>query len=321
MKESARVSTFILDRYFSTISLYSGIIGFSAAAVAAKGIPDPWISVVSFLAPALGGTATVVLNDYFDREVDRYRRPWSPLVSGKMKAQSALILASVSIATGFVLTIALYNLVCFLIALLALVLALTYNVSRGRRYMTHGFLALNPALCVIYGYAAAAGGLSLELTPLVLMMALILFMDAFSAAMVTSVRDVAEDRTGGAITASVKFGVSKTVKFSLLLLISSMALGFLPFMLGYLNVGYLMCFITTRVILFAVHAFSAKNPNRRLSSFITSTEVVFGMCIPLSFLVGVLPINIGIMLAIVFCILMIEIPITYYKHASRPEKT
>jgi geranylgeranylglycerol-phosphate geranylgeranyltransferase len=315
-----RLSSYLIQRTINVYTISSATIGLSAALVASRGIPDLWISIVSFAAPMLGRIATFMLNDYFDREADKHTRPWRPLVSGAIKPKSAIIFASTLVIVGFLLTITLYNLICLSVAFLALGIALAYNMSHKRRYIMHGILALNEPLIVIYGYAASAYKLTATLGGLALLMALITYMDSLPHSIVFSVPDVPDDKAGGMVTASVKVGVENVLKINLGLFVSSIALGILPFTLGYLNMGYLVCFLTTRVMLSVMYGLQLKNPSPRSIRFTLETQGFFRMFVCLSFLIGILPLDVVYSLASIIILMIISTPLAYFKSVFWPRK-
>jgi len=314
LQKPVDLKTYFLMRYANYSILY-GMSGFSGAVVAAKGMPDPWIALVSFVAPWLGGLATLLLNDYFDRKVDPYIRPWRPIPAGKMSANQVLAFAFMVIASGFLFTISLYNVACLLIALVTALSVFAYNMSKRKRYITHIVLTLSTALAPVYGYAAAAGGLSLELIPLASIIGLMIYMDGLSLALAASIPDAVGDKAGGAVTASVKLGGMKVAKIGLALLVGNTILGLLPFILGYLNIGYLLCFLATRITSAGVYAYFVKNPSQNLPHFVHNTQAFARKGVFLAFPLGVLPPNLGIVLAPILCLWIIMTPIGYYHSA------
>ena len=311
-RESVGLGTYFLMRY-SVSSITHCMSGLSGVIVAAKGIPDPWITLVSFTAPGLGGFATLLLNDYFDRKVDQVIRPWRPIPAGKMRVNQYITLAFTIITLGFILTISLFNLSCLLIALVAAVSAVSYNVSKSRRYIGQLAIALSSSLSFIYGYAASKP--ALEPVPLVLTVGLMSLINGLSYSFFTSIPDAVEDKIGGAVTVSVKFGSGKAAKMSFATLICEMILGFLPFTLGYLNLNYLLTFLTARITLLGVHAFFVKNPGKRLADFVRNTYSFTRMVVAIAFPFGIFPYDLGIIFIPLLCLLIIVTPIRYFTSA------
>jgi len=312
MESPVKLATYFIMRYTSKSTLY-GMSGLAGAMVAVRSLPDLWTAFISFTATWLGGWATLLLNDYFDRKVDVYIRPWRPIPAGRMSANQVLVIAFIVIATGFMLTLSLYNIICLLIAVIVALSVLVYNISKGKRYMTHMVLTLSTALSFVYGYAAAAHGINLESFPMVFIMGLLLYTDAISTALFASIPDIVGDKRGGAVTASVKLGSVKVAKITLTLSTINLIPGLLLFTIGYLNIGYLLAFIATRIMLIGVQTFFIRNPGERLANFVVSTYTFNRMGVFLAFPIGVLPNDIGIMLASLLCLFILSAPIRHYE--------
>lgn len=77
------------------------------AALAAEGVPDPWLAVrlatVMFLTQASIGT----LNDFCDRHADALTKPWKPVAAGAVSPRFALGLAVSAAAAAAVLGVTL----------------------------------------------------------------------------------------------------------------------------------------------------------------------------------------------------------------------
>ena len=99
----------------------------------------PWLLAAGACLYAGG----VVLNDFFDREVDRVERPERPIPSGRVSPAAALTLGAVLLAAG-VLAAAQANLAALSIAGAIAALVLLYDV-RGKHHPVVG--PANMALC------------------------------------------------------------------------------------------------------------------------------------------------------------------------------
>jgi 4-hydroxybenzoate polyprenyltransferase len=99
----------------------------------------PWL-LLSTASLYAGG---VVLNDFFDREVDRVERPERPIPSGRIAAESAAILGAILLAAG-VLTASMATGEAALVALLTAGCVLLYD-AWGKRHAILG--PVNMGLC------------------------------------------------------------------------------------------------------------------------------------------------------------------------------
>ena len=106
---------------------------------------------------------------------------------------------------------------------------------------------------------------------------------------------------------------------SFAILIGEIILGFPLFTLGYLNLGYLLAFLTARVTLLGVHAFYLKNPGKRLADFMRNTYSFTRMAVAIAFTFGILPNDLGILFTPLLCLLIIITPMRYYTSAFELE--
>lgn len=307
--------TYFLMRYF-TPAIQHGMQGLAGAIMAAQGLPAPWIAFVSFTAPYLGGCSTNLLNDYFDRNVDLQIRPWRPIPSGKLGAKQTLTFTLILIALGFLLTISLYNITCLLLALLVAFSAISYDISKRKRYIMHSVLSLISPLSIVYGYAAASGS-SLEPLPLVLIVGFMQYTETFSLSFFTSIPDAVGDAKGGAVTASVKLGERKVDRISFAFIIANLILGLLPFTLGYLNLSYLLIFLTTRLLLIGIRIVFIRNPSQRLADFVRNTYAFAKMGGLIAFSIGAIQSDTGMTFALLLCLLIISTPLRFYTSAFK----
>ncbi len=133
------------------------------AGYAAAGVPVP--VTVHWL---LGATAClyaggVVLNDYFDRDLDRIERPERPIPSGQIPASRAAALGAALLGTGVALAAAV-NAASLAVAAGIAALVLLYD-TWGKHYLV--IAPMNMGLCralnLLLGVSAAPGALAANL--------------------------------------------------------------------------------------------------------------------------------------------------------------
>ncbi len=300
-----------VSAYLELIRLYftiEGVISFSGAVVAARGLPSPWILFVTLFAPMLGGYAAGVANDYFDREVDKHEKPYRPIPSGRVKPVNALILACVLAFSGIALTLTLRP-ICWLLAVGVFLAGLSYNFIRSARFVGSIFRGLTDAFCISYGYAAVSG-LTLELAPL----ASILFFDTLSSNILSSVKDVSGDKAGGLVTFSVLLGPRKAVKLGFTLFLLTIVIGLMIYATRILGILFLGAFLATRAPMFWVFSRLMKSPSPFFGRFALATHLFSRVCSALSFTVGVLPSSSAVVLAISLSLLSLVAAALYYSY-------
>jgi 4-hydroxybenzoate polyprenyltransferase len=294
----------------SYFSLIAGIMSFSAAVVAARGLPSPWLSFVTIVAPTLGSAAGTAANDYFHRKVDRYEKHWRPIPSGRISPTNAFIFACTLALIAFALTLTLSPL-AYIIALGTFLSTLVYNLGKKIRFMGPPIRALADVFCILYGYVAVAGTLTLEVIPI----ALIFFTDVVSSNIgPSSVKDTAGDEAGGVITPSVRLGQKKVAKIGFAFLVVSIALGLWPYLVGLLNLVFLCSFVVTRIPTVWAYGKLVKTPITLFSEFAMATQLFCRGCFSVSFAIGVLPVAEGIILAVAIIFLSALSTTNYYTY-------
>ncbi len=104
----------------------AAILALVGAYVAAA-LTEPVPTAAAVIATALGTASGNAINDYFDREVDAINRPDRPIPAGDIAPRTALVLSMLGFAIAVVLTLAVLPVIAIGIAILNLVLLVTYT--------------------------------------------------------------------------------------------------------------------------------------------------------------------------------------------------
>jgi len=290
-----------------------GTMSFSAAIVAAKGLPSPWLSFATFTAPFLGAAAGIAANDYFHRDVDKIENPHRPIPTGRISPTSAFIFAWLLAIGGIALTITL-NPINYLLAVATFISTLAYHTARRSRVVGPVLRALTDVLGMLYGYVAVAG----KITLIIVSLALIDFVDVVSSNVGSSdVRHIFGDSKEEVQTPAVRFGPKKAAKWGFIFLAMSILLGFLPHLLGYLNIIFLVTFLFTRIPVMWTYFKVVKTPVSLFTYFTQATHLFCRVSLVLSFIIGVLPTDQGIILAVTISALSIMAPVTYHNYVIK----
>ena len=190
------------------------LIGAIAVAIIANGsllLPDigRLIYALLFGLFLLGGT--IVLNQYFDIEVDRINKPHRPLPSGAIKPRSALIIVGLCYLTALFLSFFLGQLYS-LIAIIAIFLSFTYSHPytqiRKRSILLQVFI-INAGYSVITFLIGWCVYKPVELIPLWFIV--FLFITDVGGVIVKDYRDYEGDKKHGYITLPTLLGYEKAV--------------------------------------------------------------------------------------------------------------
>ena len=177
----------------------------------------------------------IVLNDYFDIEVDRKERPNRPLVSGRITKRSALIIAWASIITA--------NILAFLTSWASLVISasltaviIAYNYRLKRNAISNPLtMASARFLNVVLGGSSALGlSLIMHQNHMVLVFvgfSLFLYTAAIS---VLSRKEIADPENPSLRSSWVAIAISFSIVFVVIALILAIGL------LGYFQIGFIL---------------------------------------------------------------------------------
>lgn len=138
---------------------------------------------------------SMVVNDYYDIEVDRVNQPTRPLPSGAVTKGEARGIAAAMLVVGFVATGLLLDALALLIVALYSILAWLYDY-RAKKYGVAGNLVVASSLAIpfIYGGVISAGQV---LDSLLLFMAATSFLAGVGREVVKAMADVEGDQKRG----------------------------------------------------------------------------------------------------------------------------
>lgn len=132
----------ILAGYFATISIANADV-------------DQLLSLI--ISSVLLYVSGIVLNDYFDINVDRKERPSRPLASGRITKRSALLLAVISIVAGNILALSV-SWTSFIISGSLTLVIFAYNYRLKRNAISNPLaMGLTRFLNVVLGGSPALG--------------------------------------------------------------------------------------------------------------------------------------------------------------------
>ncbi len=127
--------------------------------IASEGQPDLWVATVFVLGVVLMRSAGCVINDYADRDIDRYvaRTSDRPLTAGRVTTRETLLLFAVLSLTAFALVLTM-NLLTILLSFVGAALAASYPYMKRHTYLPQVYLGLAFGWAVPMAFAAQTGG-------------------------------------------------------------------------------------------------------------------------------------------------------------------
>lgn len=174
------------------------MIGFAVivgAFVSKPATLDAWDLLFGFVTGFAICGYSMVINDYYDIEVDRVNQPGRPLPSGAISRVGALRFALLMLAIGLLASIVLANFVAIGVALLYTLLSWLYNY-RAKRYGLSGNVIVASSLAIPFIYGGVVTGGSIT-SSLLLFMAGTAFLSGVGREVVKAMADTAGDEKRG----------------------------------------------------------------------------------------------------------------------------
>ncbi len=186
---------------------------------------------ITILATAAG----MVLNDYFDRDLDRINDPERPIPRGTVSPRIALIFSIVLfiVAGGLAFTLPV---VATTIALVNLFLLAVYTeFFKGLPGVGNAVVAFLGGSTFLFG-AVAVDQLTVPVTVLFLIAAL----STLAREIIKDVEDIAGDREEGLNTLPIAIGEQRALSIAMVLLTAVVLTSPLPYVIGALGKSYLL---------------------------------------------------------------------------------
>lgn len=194
----------------------------------------PNVALLGFIAGFTLSAAAMVVNDYYDREVDLINDPARPIPSGAIKPGEAVALAVLLAALGLAAS-ARVGLECLALAGLAAAVAAGYATAfKAKGLLGNAMVSFCVALPFIYG-GLAVGSLDARL----LVFASIAFLANMGREVAKGIVDVAGDSAMGVRTVAAIYGRHAAARLASTLFLAAVMLSAAPWLLGYVGFCYL----------------------------------------------------------------------------------
>jgi geranylgeranylglycerol-phosphate geranylgeranyltransferase len=226
--------------------------------------------------------ASMVINDYCDREIDAVNEPNRPIPSGLIKPKDALPFAFVLTLIGFA-TAYLTSVFCFAIAIISWIIFTTYATIGKRSGLLGNFLV---SLCVatpfIYGSYVAKN----LLEPNVLIFASIVFLSDTGREITKGIVDVEGDKKFKVKTLAVRFGEKVAAAAATFFYLSAVLLSPIPWFLQLVSFWFIPLVAITDVGLIASSFMLIRDHSRENARRIKKIVLLWFIIGLLAFLFG-----------------------------------
>lgn len=222
--------------------------------------------------------AALTLNDYFDIEVDKVNAPQRPIPAGLLTPSDAILLTALATLIGLIAAI-LINPLAFSVSLIFWVFGVLYNW----RYKAEGLWG-NLMVAASVGITFILGGIAVgqPLNRIVWFFGLIAFLIDLAEEISGDAMDMAGDRKRASKSIALTVGRDTALRIAGSLFILVVLLSYVPFILGWLAVGYLLLIsaIGIVVLFFTVRLLRSQTPEEGRSAMRgIYLSILFGMLV------------------------------------------
>jgi geranylgeranylglycerol-phosphate geranylgeranyltransferase len=223
------------------LPLAAGICVVAGQLLALGGLPSLADAMLGFLTGFCISGALMITNDYFDIEVDRINHPERPLPSGRITVAELVILTTLFTLAGLV-TAAFLGPLTLVIASFIWVIGILYNWKLKEAGLPGNIIV---GLSVAMTFIAGGISVSAATSGIVWLFGALAFVFDLAEEIANGAMDIEGDRLRSARSLAIVKGKQFALGVSGLLYAVFIALSFLPYVLGWLGLAYLVLVIVT----------------------------------------------------------------------------
>lgn len=272
-----------INCFMMGIAVIVGAILADTSAVHGNYLPNLFFG---FLTGFLLTAASMVINDYYDLEIDAINEPTRPIPSGLIKPRNALVFAAIltilGLASGF-LTNKTATLQCFLTAAVFWIVSVIY-ATFGKKTGFPGNLLVS--ICVsapfIYGSLATLGVIKENIWIFVSMV----FLSNTGREITKGIVDVQGDRARNVKTLAVLYGERKAAIVAVLFYLLAVALTPIPPILNMVSFWFIPFVAVTNIGLIVSSAKLLKDYTRENAKKVKNQVLCWFLTGLLAFLAG-----------------------------------
>lgn len=247
--------------------------------------------VYGFITGFTLAAASMVINDFCDKDIDAINEPSRPIPSGLIKPEEGLVFASVLTAIGFIAafltntTNALVTSLCFMTATISWVVSVAYATVGKRTGLLGNFLvSACVAIPFIYGSLAVTNRIELN----VLIFASMAFLSNTGREITKGIVDAQGDRIRNVQTLAVRYEEKTAAVVATLFYLSAVLLSPLPWSLNSVSIWFLPLVVITDFGLVASSVSLLKNYSRENARKVKRMVLLWFMTGLLAFILGII---------------------------------
>jgi geranylgeranylglycerol-phosphate geranylgeranyltransferase len=245
--------------------------------------------IYGFLTGFMLTATSMTINDYYDREIDAINEPNRPIPSGLIKPKEALAFAFVLTAIGFAASLAnaylMQAIFCFVIAVIAWAISVTYTTVGKRCGLPGNFLVSTcVAIPFIYGSVALINEVKLN----VLIFVSMVFLSITGREVTKGIVDVKGDKVQNVKTVAVRYGKKTAAMVASLFYLSAVSLSPIPWLLNLVSFWFIPLVAVTDFGLVASSFMLLKDYSRENAKKVKNLVLLWSIFGLLAFVVGAL---------------------------------
>lgn len=202
--------------------------------IASRGSLQCGVAAAGFFAAFTLTAATMAFNDYRDAKIDEVNEPLRPIPSGAVSPREALTSTFLLASAGIVLA-AFINVFSLLVAALALILMIYYNL-RGKRTGFPGNIAVSACVAIPFIFGGVMNG---RITGLIAIFSSMAFTSNLGREVIKGIVDVEGDRLAGVKTLPILLGAGRSAAIASTLILTSVGLSAVPLLTKSVSTIYL----------------------------------------------------------------------------------
>ncbi|MFT3894737.1 MAG: UbiA family prenyltransferase [Anaerolineales bacterium] len=227
-------------------------------------LPSVQQMLLGFISVFLISGSALVLNDYFDLEVDKVNMPERPLPSGALSPTDALVLTGAAITVGLIASL-LISVTAFISCTVACAVGILYNW----KFKEAGLIG-NLMVCFSVAFTFLFGGIAVgdPWNKIVWCFAAMAFFIDLGEEIAGDAMDMEGDKKRDSRSIAIRMGRKFALTISASLFSLVILISFIPVLFGWLGVSYLiMIFITDLlIIIFTIRLVKSKTPREGRAS-------------------------------------------------------
>ena len=226
--------------------------------------------------------ASMVVNDYYDREIDAINEPNRPIPSGIVTPKQVLVFALFLTAIGFVAAF-FTNMYCFALSIVAWIISVAYT-TRGKATGLAGNVLVS--LCVVIPFLYGSLLATQQIQTMILLFAAMVFLSNTGREINKGIVDIEGDKTRDAKTIAVRYGEKTAAIVAAILYVAAILLTPFPWMWSLVSAWFVPLVLVTDFGLVASSALLTHNHSRENAKKIKNYVLIWFLFGLLAFILG-----------------------------------